>query len=308
MPFLFLAGGLLLLLVGGHFLVSGGVSLSRHFRISTLVVGMTVVAFGTSAPELIVSVKANFQDHPDITVGNVIGSNIANIALVLSLTTVIMPIVLRKKSIMADWLAMLASFFMLILFAYDGTIALWEGAILVFSLAFYICRSLASSRSKSDGKTDPPEYSILLSIVITASAIIALSFGADYLVLGASDLARSFGVSEKAISVSLVAFGTSVPELATSIAAAIRKEMDISIGNIIGSNIFNTLAVIGITAITKPIAIDGFLSKYAIDFIAMFAFGILLMLAMLPLKRGKIDRWKGAVMFAGYASYIYMLF
>lgn len=308
MSFLFLLAGLTLLLAGGHFLVSGGVSLARHFNISTLVVGITVIAFGTSAPELIVSLKANFQDHPDITVGNVIGSNIANIALVLSLTAIVFPIVLQKKSILKDWFAMMGTFAVFVLFSANDTIQWWEGAILVGFLAYYVWSSVSNSRKNDEDSTEAPDYSLWISILIVVGAIAGLSFGADLLVQGAAEIARSFGVSERVISVSLIAFGTSVPELATSLAAAFKRELDISVGNIIGSNIFNILAVVGITASAKAITIPEFFQTYRVDFLAMFGFSILLLLSILPINRGKIDRWKGGVLFLGYIGYIYLIF
>lgn len=309
MDYLFLIAGFALLLAGGHYLVSGGVSLARHLRISTLVVGITVIAFGTSAPELIVSMKANFQGHPDISIGNVIGSNIANIALVLAITTVIFPITLLKRTIVRDWLAMVATYIALVLFAINDVVEQWEGLLLVAALIFFVVSSIRKSRNTVDEETEEtPQFNIWISVLLVLLAIGALSYGADLLVGSAAGIARKMGVGERVISVSLIAFGTSVPELATSVAAAVKKQLDISIGNIIGSNIFNVLAVIGISASTKRISIDSFLQSYAIDFVVMFASALLLLFAIMPLRRGKIDRWKGILLFLGYVGYIYIIY
>lgn len=309
MDYLFLIAGFALLLAGGHYLVSGGVSLARHLRISTLVVGITVIAFGTSAPELIVSMKANFQGHPDISIGNVIGSNIANIALVLAITTVIFPISLLKRTIVRDWLAMVATYIALVLFAINDVVEQWEGLLLVAALIFFVVSSIRKSRNTVDEETEEtPQFNIWISVLLVLLAIGALSYGADLLVGSAAGIARKMGVGERVISVSLIAFGTSVPELATSVAAAVKKQLDISIGNIIGSNIFNVLAVIGISASTKRISIDSFLQSYAIDFVVMFASALLLLFAIMPLRRGKIDRWKGILLFLGYVGYIYIIY
>jgi cation:H+ antiporter len=309
MAFLYLIGGLLLLLAGGNYLVSGGVSLARSFKVPTMVIGLTIVAFGTSAPELLVSVKANMQGHPDIAAGNVIGSNIANIGLVLALTSCVFPVVLRRRSIYKDWLVMMGSFVAMLFFAQSGCISFWEGAALAVALVAYIVWSVKrEDGGAADEISEGASFSVPLSLAVTAASIGALSVGADLLVKGASEIARHFSVSEKVISVSLVAFGTSVPELATSLVAAFRKEMDISIGNIIGSNIFNVLAVVGITAMVKDISITNFVEQYSIDFIAMFAFSIAIMLAVLPLSRGIFDRWKAAVFVGFYLAYIIAIF
>lgn len=308
-PIVSLIGGLVLLLAGGHYLVAGGVSLARHFNISTLVVGITVIAFGTSAPELIVSLNANFQGHPDITLGNVIGSNIANIGLVLGLSAIVLPIVIREGSLHRDWFTMLASYILLAIFFIDGEMVRWEGLIFVALLCAFIYSSVSRSRKEAiDSEKLPAPIQLWASIGMVACAVAALSIGADLLVSGASSIARLMGISERIISVSLIAFGTSVPELATSIIAAFKKEADISVGNIVGSNIFNILGVIGLSTSAFPIAITGFWDSYSIDFAVMFGFSVLLFLATVPLKRGIIDRWKGCLFVASYIGYIFLLF
>lgn len=304
-----LIGGLVLLLAGGHYLVAGGVSLARHFNISTLVVGITVIAFGTSAPELIVGVKANFQGHPDITLGNVIGSNIANIGLVLGLSALVLPIVIKEGTLYRDWLIMLACYALLCVFFMDGQIVRWEGFLLVALLFAFIYSSITRSRKEaSESEALSAPMNIWVSIVYVVGAIVALSIGADLLVDGASSIARLMGVSERIISVTFIAFGTSLPELVTSIVAAFKKEADLSVGNIIGSNIFNILGVIGISTSASPIAVATFWDSYCIDIIVMIGFSVLLVLATVPAKRGIIDRWKGALLVLSYIGYIFLLF
>ncbi len=304
-----LIGGLVLLLTGGHYLVAGGVSLARHFNVSTLVVGITVIAFGTSAPELIVSLKANFQNHPDITLGNVIGSNIANIGLVLALSSVVFPIAVRSGALTRDWIIMMGCYALLGLFFIDGNLDRWEGAIMFALLLTFIYTSIKRSRSAvSDEVGEPAELRLWVAILMIVGAIAALGYGAGLLVDGAASIARMYGVSERVISVSLIAIGTSVPELATSMVAAFKKEVDISIGNIVGSNIFNVLGVVGISTMAAPVQIEGFWQSYRIDMMAMAAFSIMLMIAILPLKRGILDRWKGALMVLCYFGYIYLIF
>lgn len=304
-----LIGGLILLLAGGHYLVAGGVSLARHFNISTLVVGITVIAFGTSAPELIVGLKANLQNYPNIMLGNIIGSSIANVGLVLAVSTVVLPIIIIKGSFVRDWLIMMGSYVVLGLFFLDGQLDRWEGAVMVVLLLTFIFVSLKRPNTASpDSDKQLPEHSLWLAVLMLVGSIAGLSYGADMIVDGASRIARIYGVSERVISVSLIAVGTSIPELATSLIAAFKKEMDISVGNIIGSNIFNILGVAGISTIVSPVFIDRFWQQYMTDMIVMGLFSILLLLAFLPMSRGIFDRWKGALMVVAYFGYIYLIF
>lgn len=301
-------GGLVMLILSGKYLVTGGVQLSNFFNLSPLIIGLTVIAFGTSAPELIVSLQAVLQDHPDIAVGNVIGSNIANIALVLALTAMILPIKVKSKTLLRDWSVMFGASLLLFFFIQDDVLNNWEALLLFILLIAYIVYSVKKTggnveKSESSGKQ--LHISLILLIIILSSA--GLAFGSDLLVKGASQIARNLGVSDKIISISLIAFGTSVPELATSIIAAIRKEMDISIGNIIGSNIFNVLAVLGISGTVKAISIPKFHSIYLFDFIVMLGVSAGLLLLLLPLRKGLLTRWKGALMFMIYGLYIYLL-
>jgi len=308
MAVFFLIAGFVLLFFSGDWLVKSSVQLARHFKVSTLVIGITVVAFGTSAPELLVSLKAVFDGSPDISIGNVVGSNIANIALVLGLVGIVFPIRVKKKGVWLDWLIMLIASVGLIIASLNQVISFIEGVIFLVLLGLYLIWSIYNSRrqSKKGIEIKAPELSLIKSIGLFFLAALGLYFGADWLVNGAKVLALKFGVSERVIGISVVAFGTSVPELATSLMAAIKKETDISIGNIIGSNIFNIWAILGITASMKSINVNEAILNW--DYKWMIGLAVLLFLFILPLAKGVINRWKGAVLLLVYILYIYLLF
>jgi len=310
MEYLKLIVGLAVLVYSGHLLVKGGVSLSRHFKVSTAVIGVTVISFGTSAPELIVSLQAATQGYPAIAVGNVIGSNISNIALVLAFTAIIFPVVVSRNSAVFDWPFMMVASILFYLFLMDMSIATIEGIMLFMLLLVYIVWSVLSSRKsmkREQTEIIPPTIRLFPSILIVLAAGAGLAFGSNWLVDGAATIAENLGVSERTISITLIAFGTSVPELATSAIAAFKKEADISIGNIIGSNIFNILAVIGITATITPISIQDSLIL-SFDTLWMIGISILLFLFMLPLKYSKIGRLKGGLFLLVYVYYIFQVF
>jgi cation:H+ antiporter len=317
-PLFLLLTGIILLFAGGEFIVRGGVSLASKFKISTMVVGVTVVSLGTSAPELVVSIEAAFSGHPDIAMGNVVGSNIANIGLVLGLTIVILPVFVDSKSLLFNMLVMLGVTLLLIVFAFDRQLTYWEGAILLILIVAFVWVSVRNSRiSIRNGVGELPagKYSLMVSILIIAVSGVTLVFGARFLVQGASEIARGLGVSERAISVSVIALGTSLPELATSAVAAFRKENDISVGNIVGSNIFNILAILGASSgllglpgvsHVKSIGISE--KMFSTDLMVCLGFSVLLMILMLPFRRVVLGRTKGIVLIAAYLAYIFMVF
>ncbi len=309
MDVIYLFLGFILLMLAGDFLVRGSVSLAGHFKVSKLVIGVVLVSFGTSAPELVVSLDAAIKGHPDIAIGNVIGSNIANIALVLGLTAIILPVKVKKKAIHFDWAVMMFISLLFYVFCLNFKLQLIEGFLFVTILAVFIYRSIRKSRkekSKSLEESIPPQHNMFFSIVLVILAAIGLIYGAGFLVKGASNIALKLGVDERIISVSVIALGTSLPELATSIAAAIRKELDIFIGNIIGSNIFNILAILGITSIVKAIDINPMVLKF--DIFWMLGTSLLLFLFILPLRKGVVTRWKGLIFVSIYVLYIYLAF
>ena len=309
MNYLILLAGFITLLLSGDFLVRGGVSLARHFRISTLVVGMTVVSLGTSAPELFVSLKATLNSQPDFATGTVIGSNISNIALVLGLTAIILPIAVNKTSTLFDWPVMMSATLLFFVFILDGWLNFYEGLVFVILLSAFIVFSIYQSRRKENTagtNVVPPKYSLLKSLLIILGSAVGLYFGAEWLIKGASEIAKSFDISEYLISVSVVAFGTSVPELATSVVAAFKKETDISIGNIIGSNMFNIWGILGITALVKPLRLNEQIRSF--DMYWLIGLCALLFLMMLPVKSGKISRIKGVVLLISYIVYLAIIY
>jgi len=299
---------ILLLIGSGDILVRGSVSLARHFKISTLLVGLIVVSIGTSAPELFVSLQAALNGHPDIAIGNVVGSNISNIALVLALTAIILPVLVQKSILVFDWPVLLVSSLTFYFLASDGELSIYDGAILLTMLVVYLFISI--KKSIKDRKHAPvfkkPQYNIYLSLGFILGSIVGMYFGANWLIDSASEIASGLGISERVISVTIVAFGTSVPELSTSVIAAIKKESDISIGNIIGSNIFNILAILGPTSMISPIKVsDKIISS---DILWMIGITVLLFALMLIYKTKQISRISGGILLLTYIYYIYSVF
>ena len=308
MGILILLFGLSVLVVGGELLVRGAVGFSKKMKISSLVIGMTVVAFGTSAPELLVSVQSAIGGNPGIAIGNVIGSNIANISLVLALTVIVFPIVMDRQTMRIDFPIMIFSMFLFSYFSFDGIITLIEGLIL-FSLVFIFTFFLfINSRSKENKSVVEIELSNKESfgklILFFLLGFICLYFGAEWFIDGSVIIANYLfeGNPDKdlIIGVTVVAFGTSVPELATSLVAAYRKEPSLSIGNLIGSNIFNILLVLGFTSIIKPIKV----SQDVLIFDSVYMIGVAFLLMILFLIGKKITRFKGIVLILSYIVYI----
>jgi len=274
-----------------------------------MVIGLTVVSLGTSAPELVVSINAALSGHPDIAMGNVIGSNIANIGLVLGLTILVLPVFVDSKALLFNSLIMVGSTILLLVFVWDRNLSRGEGLVLLALLIGFVWYSMQRSRKKlKNGIGDIPEkkYTLVVSLLIVVGSGFALVLGARYLVGGASEIARSIGVSERAISVSVIALGTSLPELATSVIAAFRKESDISIGNIIGSNIFNTLGILGATSSIRSIDVSRKILEFDVSW--CLAMSLFLFAIMLPLKMVKLGRIKGGILVLIYISYIYLVF
>jgi cation:H+ antiporter len=309
MDYLYLVLGFIILLYSGDLLVRGGVALSSHFKISTLVVGVTVVSFGTSAPELFVSLDAALSGSPDISIGNVVGSNISNIALVLGFTAILLPLPVRSNSIKFDWPVMMTASLLFFLFALDQKLATWEGIVFVLLLGGFMFWTIWNSRRENRELNEgfsKAKYSIPVALLLILASSLGLYFGANLLVDSAKSIALTFGVSERVIGLTIVAFGTSVPELATSAVAAFKKEMDISIGNIIGSNIFNIFGVLGVTSIIKNIHVSNAIISF--DLFYMLGVSLLLFLLILPLKKGKLHRWKGFLLLSSYLFYVYLVF
>ncbi len=308
MNYVYFLAGLSILIVSGDFLVKGGVQIANHLKIPKLIVGLTVVSIGTSAPELFVSVDAALKGSPDLSIGNVIGSNIANIGLILGTTALLLPIPIHRESSSINYPFMMAVSLLLWLLALDLKISFTDGLIFSLLLISYIIFLTHRSRKKKNKMEEiaPPTLPIWKALLFVIFASVGLYYGAELLVTSAQNIALTFGISERIIGLTVVAFGTSVPELATSIIAALKKQMDISIGNIIGSNIFNILSVLGITSLIKPINVN----PAILDFDIYFMLGItaVLFLAMLPLKNGKINKSKGGLLLGLYLLYVGLLF
>lgn len=304
---LILLGGLVLLIAGGEFLVRGASSLAIKFHISPLVVGLTIVAFGTSAPELLISLNAALKGSSDLAMGNVVGSNICNIALILGLTAVLSPIPVGKDSIRIDWPVAMGSAVLLLLLILDGAITRVEGLVFVALLVAYNFFLIRNSRklAKLAGLRDNdalkyPTKDYLKDGFFIALGGVGLYFGAEWFVEGARGLASGFGISERVIGLTVVALGTSLPELVTSVIAAIKKETDIAIGNIMGSNIFNILSILGITSIVKQINISREIIH--VDMVWMLILTAILLPMMLTLR--KITRLEGLILLGVYIYYI----
>jgi cation:H+ antiporter len=274
-----------------------------------MVIGLTVVAVGTSAPELLVSVQAAFAGYPEIAMGNVVGSNISNILLVLAITALIFPIPVPVVSVRRDWPIMMFVSLLLFAFTLDGWLERSEGLVFAALLLLYILYSVRQSRKDKEPGNLPvaparmPRWAMFLIFLASCAG---LALGADLLVKNAAVIAEDLGISTRVISVSMVAVGTSIPELATSVLAALKKETEISVGNIIGSNIMNILLVLGTTGIIRPIKVDPGIGRFDIPW--MLGTSLLLILVMLPSIRSKINRWEGSGMILLYLLYIYLIF
>lgn len=296
--------GLALLVVGGDFLVRASVGLSFKLKISKLVIGMTVVSFATSAPELLVSLQAALDGVSDIALGNVIGSNIANIGLVLGITAIISPLVVDRDFYKLNWpMMMLASFALYYFLKNDEVLTAVEGAIMFLALIIFLIILIRSSRKSTKANLEEVDealsgvsnFKIFMWLLIGSAG---LYFGSEWLVEGAKQLATAVGISDYAISVTVIAIGTSVPELAASVIAALKREKAISLGNLIGSNIFNIASVLGLTAIIKPIAVNPETPEIlSTNIFWMIAFAAILVPLMLIPKQFIIGRYKGMLLF-----------
>ncbi|MEO9531451.1 MAG: calcium/sodium antiporter [Crocinitomicaceae bacterium] len=309
MSYLWLIMGLAVLIAGGEFLVRGAVGIAKRAKISTLVIGMTVISFGTSAPELFVSIGSALEGNPEIAIGNVVGSNIANIALVLGITVLIFPIAVDRNSKIIDWPMMMLATILFIAFSWDLQIVFWEGAVLFGILLTFTYLLIRNSRknnkiiSAEDQSAEDIPKPVLLSVGFTLLGLVGLYFGAEWLIKGAVGIAESFHMEKRIIGLTVVAFGTSVPELVTSAVAAFKKETDISIGNLIGSNIFNIMAVIGVTAMVKTTAVDAEVVASDIWWMALISLSLLPMMII----GKKVGRLKGFMLVSTYVIYISLI-
>ena len=306
MDYLLLILGLAVLIFGGDLLVKGASGIALKLNMDPMVVGLTVVSLGTSAPELVVSIKSALNGNPDIAMGNVVGSNIANLGLVLAITAIVFPIAVNRKVLRIDWPVMVFFAALAFIFGLDNLITRFEGGVLLVTLVVYIYKLLQRGKSHPDNgdieiDTDAEKESMMKLILLLFGGMVALYLGSEWFLGGAMDIGRSFNLSESVIGVTIVAFGTSTPELAASAIAAYRKETDIALGNLLGSNIFNIGAVLGTTSIISPLVIDAKIMN--IDILWML--GIAVILFPLMVFKKKLSLLSGIILFSLYCIFIY---
>jgi len=299
--------GLIVLIIGGNLLLKSAVSISLKFGIPKLLIGMTVVSLATSAPELIVSIKSALKGSPDLAISNVLGSNIANLGLVLAVTILFSPINISKSVYKKEWPIMMFSALYFLIVILDGVITKIEGAILVCFLIITIS-ALIKFRDKSEIELEiENEDSIVKSLITLIFGGVFLFYGSEWFIDGAISLANSFGISERIIGITVVSVGTSIPELVTSLVAVFNKEKSISLGNLLGSNIFNVFAVLGLTSLVTPLSVvDNNIISFDI-YIMLFFAALVLPLIFFP-KKYVLGRKEGLIILVFYSLYVVNLF
>lgn len=313
LTFVYLIGGFILLVLGAEVLVRGAARLAARFGISPLIIGLTVVAFGTSAPEMAVSTQSAFMGQGDIAIGNVIGSNIFNVLVVLGLSALIIPLIVSRQLVRFDVPIMIAAGFLAWFLAMDGSYSRLDGFILFACIISYTGYLIYSSlKTRTSGQTtmlddefsaeiNPHRFASLINVTYLLAGLVLLVVGSNLLVSGAVSLAQALGMSELVIGLTIIAVGTSLPELATSLIAAWKGERDMAVGNIIGSNLFNVLAVLGLAGLVSPEKIPVASNAILFDFPVMMA----VMVACLPIffSGYRINRWEGALFLGYYVAY-----
>ncbi|MFH1356404.1 MAG: calcium/sodium antiporter [bacterium] len=306
---LYLIAGIGLLVFGSDVLVRGASNLAKIFKISPLTIGLTVVAFGTSAPEAAVSVFSALKSHPDIAVGNIVGSNIFNVFVVLGCSALITPLVVTKQVIKTETPLMLAASILLIVLSLDGSLNKIESTVFLLLIFIYTGWTIFKSRKEQIKNlalnNQSPKHNAIVYVCFIIVGLIILVLGSKLVVYSASGIARYFGVNEMIIGITIVGAGTSLPELTTSIVAAVKKDTDIAIGNVIGSNIFNILFILGLSGIFSPINLPIDPSVLSFDFINIIATCLLCMTFFIT--GFKVDRWEGITFIALYVMYVLIL-
>lgn len=311
-----IVAGLGVLVVGGELLVRGAASLAAALRISPLVIGLTVVAFGTSAPEFAVGVQSSLTDRTELVLGNTVGSNICNVLFVLGISALIAPLIVSSQLVRLDVPLMIVASFLVFVLGLDGSIGRLDGLVLFGGLIGYVAWSIVASRRESRpvqqeyekhagaaAKADVMNVVVQIGLVILG--LILLGLGSHWLVRGSADVARLLGVSELMIGLTVVAVGTSLPEVVASVVASLRAERDIAVGNVVGSNMFNLLGVLGLSALVAPRGVDVPAEALQFDIPVMIAVAV----ACLPIffTGNLIDRWEGGLFFAYYLAYMVYL-
>lgn len=307
---LLFALGIAGLYFGAEWLVRGASRLARALGVGALVVGLTVVAFGTSAPELVVGVLASLRGSADVAIGNVVGSNIVNIALILGVAAMIRPMAVQMKLLLREAPVMIGAALTLPLLGWDGAISRLDGGLLLLGFLAYLAFMARGARTEPEAvqaefleweeqEGTGPNGSRLRDVGLVAVGIVALGVGAELMVGSAVWFARTLGVSEMTIALTVVALGTSLPELATTVVAAARREADIALGNVVGSNIFNSLLILGAAAGARPLAVDPSIWRFEVPVMV----GLSLLFVPLALTGRKVERWEGGVLLAGYVAF-----
>ncbi len=302
--------GLVLLVVGGEMLVRGAVASAKALGVSPLLIGLTLVGFGTSTPELVTSVTAALNGSPGIAVGNVVGSNIANILLILGISACIFPLAINPKGFKRDAFMLVASAVACVAVILHGRIGAGIGLAFIATLIGYVVYVYAQEKRAPDEAAVVAEHiaedarvgpkNVALSVILAIAGIAVTIFGARFLVGGAIDLAKGLGVSDTIVGLTIVAVGTSMPEMVTSVMAALRKHADVAYGNIIGSNIFNILFILGATALIQPIDVPSQIAKLDI-WVMLATTALLVVFARTGIK---LQRWEGMVFVGGYIGYV----
>jgi len=311
----FLVAGFVLLLVGGEYLVRGAVSIARRFGISPMVIGLTLVGFGTSAPELVASINAALKGSPGIAIGNVVGSNIANVFLVLGIAALIFPLATNREAYRRDGPVLILATAILVMMVLAGEIGRIAGAIGVALLVAYTSFTWWSDRRSLDAGAvmhgqeaeeidEIPQSRMWVALLMAAGGMAAVLYGADLLVDGAIGIARGFGLSEAVIGLTIVAIGTSLPELATAVIAAWRRHADVAFGNIVGSCIFNIFGILGVTALVMPLAVPAEIALFDVWIAALAA----IVFVIFAMTGWRIGRREGAVLGLLYVAYIAIQF
>ena len=295
--------GIMLLVKGGDWTIGAATYVSEHLGVSPMVIGFTVIAFGTSLPELFVSVNANLAGFPGISLGNVVGSNIANVLMVIGITALIAAVTAEAKDVLRDLVVMLVATALLVGLMFYGLIDRWVGGLMFAALVAYVIYQYTLARKGliEPEEIEEPEFSSMTAAVgFLILGLVLVTAGSEILVRGAVETAAIIGVPEAVIGMTVIAFGTSLPELATCIAAAAKRQTDIIVGNIVGSNVFNILSIVGLTALIKPLVVD----ETLVDTDMWLMVGSSLLFAALLLGLGRIGRLTGVVFVIGYVAFI----
>ena len=310
---LILAAGLVLILLGANYLVEGSSAIARKFGISEFIIGLTIVGIGTSSPEMVVSFLASLQGKADMAIGNIIGSNIFNTLLILGVTALISPLTITKSNIKKDIPMNIFATILLIVFGLHATLfglgtdtlSRYDGAILLAVFIWYLVSSFRNKSSiEEDGQEIIKDSPFWLTFIMIAGGLAGLIIGGRLFVNSASELARIFGVSDKFIAITVMAGGTSMPELATCVVAALKGKGQLALGNILGSNISNILLILGGSALINPLSFSGIT---AVDFSTLLASALFILLSAWMFKKKKLDRIEGAILLLGEAAYLWYL-